>query len=156
MMRPIEKMSILVTGGGSGIGAGIARFYAEHGAKVTICGRRADKITEVARALGPNCRGEAADVTKDADRRRIVAAAVEHGGGLDALVFTGGIGEHHPAVRAGICAAAAWLGVEIDAPANASAGPRISGPASRVTAWVVAADEEQVIAQHTVHTLKLH
>ncbi len=77
-------------------------------------------------------------------------------GGLDTLVFTGGIGEHHPAVRAGICAAAAWLGVEIDAPANASAGPRISAPASRVTAWVVAADEEQVIAQHTVRTLKLH
>ncbi len=77
-------------------------------------------------------------------------------GGLDTLVFTGGIGEHHPAVRAGICAAAAWLGVEVDASANASGGPRISSPDSRVTAWVVAADEEQVIAQHTVHTLKLH
>ena len=90
MMRPIEGMSLLITGGGSGIGAGVAKFYAERGAKVTICGRRADKIAAKARELGPNCRAEAADVTKDADRRRIIAAAVEHGGGLDALVSNAG------------------------------------------------------------------
>jgi acetate kinase len=77
-------------------------------------------------------------------------------GGLDALVFTAGIGEHHPAVRAGICAAAQWLGVDLDAEANASGGPRISLETSRVSAWVVAADEEQVIAQHTVKTLQAH
>ena len=69
MMRPIEGMSILVTGGGSGLGAGIAKYYADRGARVTICGRREDKIKAVARELGPNCRGEAADVSKDADRR---------------------------------------------------------------------------------------
>ena len=75
-------------------------------------------------------------------------------GGLDALVFTAGIGEHHPAIRAGVCAAAGWLGVELDAGANQSNGPRISGGSSRVSAWVIPADEERVIAQHTMETLR--
>jgi acetate kinase len=77
-------------------------------------------------------------------------------GGLDALVFTGGIGEHHPAVRASICAAARWLGLELDSAANDSGGPRISGESSRVSAWVIPADEEQVIAQHTMQILRVH
>lgn len=75
-------------------------------------------------------------------------------GGLDALVFTAGIGEHHPAIRAGVCAAARWLGVDIDSAANESNGPRISRDSSRVSAWVVPADEERVIAQHTMETLR--
>jgi len=77
-------------------------------------------------------------------------------GGLDALVFTGGIGEHHPSVRAAICAAAGWLGVEPDAPANESGGPRISAESSRVSAWVIPTDEELVIAKHTLQTLRTH
>lgn len=75
-------------------------------------------------------------------------------GGLDALVFTAGIGEHHPAIRAGVCAAANWLGVEIEPAANQSNGPRISTESSRLSAWVVPADEERVIAQHTMETLR--
>ena len=75
-------------------------------------------------------------------------------GGLDALVFTAGIGEHHPAIRAGVCAAARWLGVEIDPAANESNGPRISRDSSRVSAWVIPADEARVIAQHTMETLR--
>lgn len=74
--------------------------------------------------------------------------------GLDALVFTGGIGEHHPAIRAGVCAAAGWLGLRLDASANESNGPRISRESSGVTAWVIPADEERVIAQHTMETLR--
>jgi acetate kinase len=74
-------------------------------------------------------------------------------GGLDALVFTAGIGEHHPTIRAAVCAAAEWLGVEIDAEANDSNGPRISAESSRVTAWVVPTDEEKMIARHTMATL---
>lgn len=85
-MRPIEGMSLLITGGGTGIGAGTARYFVERGAKVTICGRRAEKIDEVARALGPACLAVRADIAVDADRRRLVDAAVAHGGGLDALV----------------------------------------------------------------------
>jgi len=70
-------------------------------------------------------------------------------GGLDAVVFTAGIGEHAAAVRAAVCRDAAWLGLELDAAANAKGGPRISTAASRVSAWVVPTNEELMIAQHT-------
>ena len=71
-------------------------------------------------------------------------------GGLDALVFTAGIGEHAAAVRAAVCRQAAWLGVELDAAANASHGPLISTATSAVAAWVIPTDEELMIAQHTL------
>jgi acetate kinase len=70
-------------------------------------------------------------------------------GGLDAIVLTGGIGENSPAIRERVCRGAAWLGVELDATANASGGPRISAPGSRVSAWTVPTDEELMIARHT-------
>jgi acetate kinase len=70
-------------------------------------------------------------------------------GGLDALVFTAGIGEHAAPIRAAVCRAAAWLGVELDETKNKADGPQISSPASRVTAWVVPTDEELMIARHT-------
>jgi acetate kinase len=70
-------------------------------------------------------------------------------GGLDALVFTGGIGENAAAIRARVCRDAAWLGLELDTAANDSRGPRISRAASRVTAWVIPTNEELMIAQHT-------
>jgi len=85
-MRPIEGMSLLITGGGTGIGAGTARYFVERGARVTICGRRADRIKEVASQLGSACLAVPADIARDEDRRRVVDAAVAHGGGLDALV----------------------------------------------------------------------
>jgi acetate kinase len=69
-------------------------------------------------------------------------------GGLDALVFTAGIGEHAAEIRARVCRDAAWLGVELDESANGSGGPRISSVASRVSAWVIATDEELMIARH--------
>ena len=90
-MRPIEGMSVIVTGGGSGIGAATARWLCERGARVTINGRRAHKVAEVAQSIHPRCRGESGDVTINADRQRLVAAAVEHGGGrLDLLVNNAG------------------------------------------------------------------
>jgi acetate kinase len=70
-------------------------------------------------------------------------------GGLDALVFTGGVGENAAAIRARVCADAAWLGLELDEAGNGSGGPRISSRASRVTAWIVPTDEELTIARHT-------
>jgi acetate kinase len=70
-------------------------------------------------------------------------------GGLDALVFTGGIGEHAAAIRERVCRNAAWLGVECDPIANAAGGPGISTPASRVPAWVIPTNEELMIARHT-------
>ncbi len=90
-MRPIEGMSVLITGGGSGIGAGCAHWYASRGARVTICGRRADALHAVAHALGPSCHVVTADVTVAADRARVVDAAVAHGQGLDALISSAGI-----------------------------------------------------------------
>lgn len=70
-------------------------------------------------------------------------------GGLDALVFTAGIGEHAAVIRERIAAKLAWLGLGFDATANAVHGPRISTAGSRVAAWVIPTDEEGVIAAHT-------
>jgi acetate kinase len=71
-------------------------------------------------------------------------------GGLDALVFTAGIGERSAAVREAVCRQIAWLGVDLDAAANAAGGPRISTPSSRVAAWVIPTNEELMIARHTL------
>ena len=67
--------------------------------------------------------------------------------GLDAIVFTGGIGENAIAIRERVCRDAAWLGVELDPRANAAGGPRISTPGSRVAAWVVHTDEELMMVR---------
>lgn len=67
-------------------------------------------------------------------------------GGLDQLVFTAGIGEHAAAVRAKIVAQCAWLGMDLDASANAQDASCISSPESRVGVWVIPTDEERVIA----------
>ncbi|MFD1825057.1 MULTISPECIES: SDR family NAD(P)-dependent oxidoreductase [Mumia] len=89
-MRPVKGASVIVTGGGSGIGAGVARHLVEHGARVTIAGRRKAKVEEVAASLGPRCVAVQADVTSTADRARLVEVAVSHGGGIDALVNAAG------------------------------------------------------------------
>jgi len=71
-------------------------------------------------------------------------------GGLDGLVFTGGIGEHAAPVRAAACAHLAWLGLTLDPGANERHDLRISTPGSAPSAWVVPTDEERVIARHTL------
>lgn len=88
MGRPIAGMSVLVTGGGSGIGAAVVHRLAAAGARVTLCGRRAGKVTAVAERTGS--RGVVADITGAADRRAVVDAAVAHGGGLAAVVHAAG------------------------------------------------------------------
>jgi acetate kinase len=70
-------------------------------------------------------------------------------GGLDALVFTAGIGENSPEIRRRIGEASAWLGIEMDQAANAGKGPRISTPRSKASAWVIPTNEELMIARHT-------
>lgn len=74
-------------------------------------------------------------------------------GGLDGIVFTGGIGEHVPDIRAAICARLEWLGVTLDPSLNAHGTGRISTPGSRVAVWVIPADEEASIARHTAGLL---
>jgi acetate kinase len=70
-------------------------------------------------------------------------------GGLETLVFTGGVGENAPEIRRGVCERLAWLGADVDAAANARGDARISPPQSRLAVWVIPTDEEQVIARHT-------
>jgi acetate kinase len=70
-------------------------------------------------------------------------------GGLDALVFTAGIGENSPAIRGRICDACRWLGIEVDAQANTANSARISRAASAVSAWMIPTNEELMIARHT-------
>jgi acetate kinase len=70
-------------------------------------------------------------------------------GGIDALVFTAGIGENSPEIRERICRASSWLGVELDPDANAARGPCISRSESNVSAWVIPTNEELMIARHT-------
>ena len=89
-MREVQGMSVLVTGGGSGLGEGVARLFAARGAKVTISGRRRAKVEAVAASIGLACRAVAGDVPVQADREAMLAAAVEHGGKLDVLVNNAG------------------------------------------------------------------
>ena len=77
-------------------------------------------------------------------------------GGLDALVFTAGIGEKSAEIRRRICEASAWLGIELDAGANTRGGPVISRSGSRVSAWVLPTNEELMIARHTGALLGLN
>ena len=75
--------------------------------------------------------------------------------GVDALVFTAGIGENSAEIRQRICEASQWLGVSLDPKANAGKGPRISTPQSKVSAWVIPTNEELMIARHMASLLKL-
>jgi acetate kinase len=76
-------------------------------------------------------------------------------GGLDALVFTAGIGERSPTIRASVCEDAEWLGIRLDYEANEAAGPRISADGSAVSVWAIPTNEELMIARHTQALLSL-
>jgi acetate kinase len=76
-------------------------------------------------------------------------------GGVDALIFTGGIGENDAAPRADVSEGCRWLGLELNHERNNDGATRISTDASRMSAWVVPTDEEQMVARHTVSELGL-
>jgi acetate kinase len=100
-------------------------------------------------------------LASDAPRARLAVAVFVHQvarnvaslagalGGLDGIVFTAGVGENAAAIRAAVCEACSWMGVTLDAAANAVHGPRISAPGSRVGAYVIPTDENLMIARHT-------
>jgi acetate kinase len=69
-------------------------------------------------------------------------------GGLDALVFTGGIGENAAEIRERVCWRSAWLGIRLDPDANRSGRPKISTRDSDVAVWVIPTDEDRIIARH--------
>lgn len=75
-------------------------------------------------------------------------------GGLDALVFTAGIGEHAPEIRRRVCEQAAWLGLSFDEAGNAAGGPRLTIKGSQASAWVIPTDEDLMIARHTWRLIK--
>ena len=77
----------------------------------------------------------------------MLAAAL---GGLDAFVFTAGIGENSPAIRARIAERMSWLGVSLDSTANAASAQVISRMDSRVMVYVIPTNEELMIARHTL------
>lgn len=119
-MGALDGYSVLVTGGGSGIGLECARVLAADGAAVTICGRTADRLDAALTTLradagsGPVA-AEAGDVTDEADVERIVAAAVAHGGGrLDGVVGSAGGSLHMgPLVMADVAAVRATLDLNV-------------------------------------------
>ena len=81
--------------------------------------------------------------------RREIGSLAAALGGVDALVFTGGIGENSAAIRARVLDDAAWLGVERDPAANEAGGPLLTTATSRVAAFAVPTNEELMIATHT-------
>lgn len=70
-------------------------------------------------------------------------------GGIDALVFTGGIGEHAAQIRQRVCEGAAWLGIQVDPVSNAAHGPCLTRLDSAVSAWVIPTDEDAIIMRHS-------
>ena len=74
-------------------------------------------------------------------------------GGIDAIAFTGGIGENDAAMRAEICAGLSWAGLAIDAEANAAHRTAIATPGSAISAWIVPAEEEAEIARQAAQIL---
>jgi acetate kinase len=80
-----------------------------------------------------------------------LTAALE---GLDGFVFTAGIGENAPTIREAVVHRLGWLGMRLDPRANATGGPLISAPDSRLRVWVIPTDEERMIARHTLALLR--
>ena len=86
---------------------------------------------------------------------REIAALTATLGGIDALVFTAGIGERSDEIRARVCARLGWLGVVIDEQANKVNAQNISSAKAAVSVWVVPTNEELMIARHTQEVLAL-
>jgi acetate kinase len=84
---------------------------------------------------------------------REVGSLVAALGGLDALVFTAGIGENSVRIRAGVCERLGWLGLQLDANANTAGQTLISAPGSAVQVLRLATDEERMIAEHACRLL---
>lgn len=110
---------------------------------------------EQAAAQGKSRAQLALDVFVTEIRRHLGGLLVELGG-LDVLVFTGGIGENAVRVREGVCRGLAWLGIDLDPERNAAARgeTRISPAGSPVEVWVIPTNEELMVARQTKHLLE--
>ena len=85
-MESSNSNSVLITGGGSGIGEGTAKYLAKQGSRVTICGRSEDKLIRVSEEIGSSCHYVVADINKENEREQLLIEAVEHGKGLNTLI----------------------------------------------------------------------
>ena len=85
---------------------------------------------------------------------RELGALVACLGGLDALVFTAGIGENAAEIRRRVCEDAAWIGIEMDNAGNDIGGPCITQPTCAVSAWVIPTEEDLMIARHSWELLR--
>jgi acetate kinase len=126
--------------------AGIQRLLYEQSGLLGVSGLSSDM-----RELLPSDRSEAKEAVDLFIYRigRELGSMVAALGGLNALIFTGGIGEHAAVIRARICRDAAWLGVALDEAANDAGGPRISSPNAQASAWMIPTDENLMVARHT-------
>jgi acetate kinase len=124
----------------------IERLIYDQSGLLGVSGMSADMRTLLASTL-PAAK-EAVDLFVYRIGREIgsLAAAL---GGLDALVFTAGIGEHAAEIRARVCEDARWIGIGLDKTLNVNGGPRISCVDSKVSAWVIPTDENLMVARHT-------
>jgi acetate kinase len=105
--------------------------------------------SEMQELLASDCPGAAEAIDLFVYRiRRELGSLVAALGGLDVLVFTGGIGEHAVPIRARVCQDAQWLGILLDETANRAGGPKISADESAVSVWVIPTDEDLMIAGH--------
>lgn len=132
--------------------ASVERLLYQQSGLLGVSGMSSDMRTLLASAA-PAAR-EAVDLFVYRVGRELgsLAAAL---GGLDALIFTGGIGENAAEIRTRVCRDAAWLGIACDAGANQTAGPCLSPPGAAVSAWVIPTDENLMVARHTRRLLDL-
>lgn len=91
-MQSFSQKMVLITGASSGIGAAIARAFAEAGAQVTLAARRAERLEALARVLGPAIWPVPVDLTQPAERERLIAETLAHFGRIDVLVNNAGLG----------------------------------------------------------------
>ncbi|MGH9489096.1 MAG: acetate kinase, partial [Terriglobales bacterium] len=120
-----------------------------------ISGLSADMRTLLTQAPGNAAAQLAVDCFVWQARKHLAAMAASLGG-LECLVFTGGIGEHAATIRARICEGMQWMGLSLDPGANQRHAERISAPGSPVTIRIVATDENQELARQAAAWLREH
>ena len=147
--------TLLITGASTGIGAATARAAAEAGWQVALLARSQDELDSLAGEIGERALALPCDVTDRAALNAAVDRAVDHFGGLDAVVFTAGIGENSAEIRRRICEKAGWLGLELDQATNdmAKGETVISRSGSKVAIAVIPTNEEGVIARQSWRVL---
>jgi NAD(P)-dependent dehydrogenase (short-subunit alcohol dehydrogenase family) len=112
---PLQGRVVVITGASSGLGVQMAAAASRAGANVVLAARRRDRLEEVARAV-PRAEAVPADVADSADRRRLIATALERHGRIDALVNNAGVSHTGPALRQDVADFARVLEVNLVAP----------------------------------------